>query len=467
MISPTLSPLHTDLYQLTMAYGYWKSGMQDHEAVFHLTYRKNPFGSAYTLACGLEAVIQYLRDFRFQPEDISYLSGLKGNDGQALFEPEFLDYLAAMEFSCDVHALPEGTLAFPKVPLLRVTGPIIQAQILETPLLNLINFQTLIATKASRICRAADGDTVLEFGLRRAQGPDGGLSASRAAYLGGCHATSNVLAGQLYDIPVKGTHAHSWIMAFEEELAAFETYAQALPNNCIFLVDTYDSLEGTRRAVRVARHLREVHGKEMVGIRLDSGDLAELSIAARKILDEGGFPEARIVASSDLDEYEIRRLKAQGARIDIWGVGTRLATAYDQPALGGVYKLSAIRAPRQAWRYTLKLSEQPIKVSDPGILQVRRVVDEKGMWKKDIIFEEDQPLAAEGEDLLQPIFEQGKLIYLPRPLAQKRQYAQEQLNLLPASYLQLERPATYPVSLSPDLSRLKQQLIEKLRGRGG
>ena len=280
-------------------------------------------------------------------DDTAYLAGLKGNDGRPLFEPAFLDYLCRLEPACDIDAVPEGTVVFPQEPLVRVRGPLLQAQLLETALLNIINFQTLVATKAARLVLAARGEPVLEFGLRRAQGIDGALSASRAAYIGGCEATSNVLAGQLFDIPVRGTHAHSWVMCHDDELTAFREYARVMPNNCVFLVDTYDTLQGVRHAVTVGQELRR-QGHELIGIRLDSGDLASLSIEARKILDEGGFPRAAIVASNDLDEQIIETLKQQGARISVWGVGTRLVTGYDDPALGGVYKLSAIRDARRA-----------------------------------------------------------------------------------------------------------------------
>ena len=325
-----------------MAYGYWKTGRAEREAVFHLFFRKNPFQGGYTIAAGLQSVADLLEDFRFETDDIEYLSTLTGNDGKALFAPDFLDYLSELEFSCDVDAVPEGTVVFPHEPMVRVKGPILQCQILETPLLNLINFQSLIATKASRITTATGGESVLEFGLRRAQGIDGALAASRAAYIGGCDATSNVLAGKLFGIPVKGTHAHSWVMSFDDELSAFREYAAAMPNNCVFLVDTYDTIQGVRNAIEVGKQLRE-SGHEMVGIRLDSGDLAYLSIEARNLLDEAGFPDAAIVASNDLDEGIIASLKDQGAKIAVWGVGTKLVTAFDQPALGGVFKLGAMR----------------------------------------------------------------------------------------------------------------------------
>ncbi|MBI4845644.1 MAG: nicotinate phosphoribosyltransferase, partial [Candidatus Omnitrophica bacterium] len=332
--------LLTDFYQLTMAYSYWKTGVSEKEAVFHMFFRNNPFKSGFTIACGLEYVIDYLENFYIDETDVAYLQSLRGNDDKPIFERKFLDYLFNLEINCDIDAIPEGTVVFPMEPLIRVHGPILQCQMLETALLNIINFQTLIATKAARMCIATDGDPILEFGLRRAQGIDGSLAASRAAYIGGCAATSNVLAGKLFDIPVKGTHAHSWVMSFDDELESFKAYAKAMPNNCVFLVDTYDTLEGVRKAVEVGIWLRQ-NGHDMMGIRLDSGDLAYLSIEARKILDQSGFVNTKIVASNDLDENIITSLKEQNAQINVWGVGTKLITAYDQPALGGVYKLSA------------------------------------------------------------------------------------------------------------------------------
>ena len=292
---PSLALL-TDLYQITMAYGYWQQGMADRESVFHLFYRKNPFKGGYSVAAGLETAIEFIESFSFESEDIEYLATLTGNDGKPLFAAEFLKYLGELNLSVDIDAVPEGTVVFPHEPILRVRGPLLQAQLIETALLNIINFQTLIATKSARICRAAAGQEVLEFGLRRSQGIDGALTASRAAYIGGAAATSNVLAGKIYGIPVKGTHAHSWVMSFADESSAFENYAAAMPNNCVFLVDTYDTIEGVKKAIEVGKNLRE-RGHEMVGIRLDSGDLAYLSIEARKLLDESGFPDAMVAVS--------------------------------------------------------------------------------------------------------------------------------------------------------------------------
>jgi len=333
--------LLTDLYQITMAYGYWKNNRHDLQATFHLFYRKAPFGESAAIVAGTCPALDYLEKIAFDDKEVLYLASLKGPDGKALFEQGFLDYLQTMQWQLDVEAIPEGSLVFPNEPILRISGPIIQAQLVETALLNIVNFQTLVATKAARICKAAGNDEVLEFGLRRAQGPDGGLSASRAAYIGGCTATSNVLAGFKYDIPVKGTHAHSWVMSFESETEAFDAYAEALPNNVVLLVDTYDTIEGIKKAIQIAKKLHN-QGQQLLGIRLDSGDLTELSIAARELLDDAGLPNTKVIASNDLDEYSIHELKKAGAKIDIWGIGTKLVTCYDQPALGGVYKLGNI-----------------------------------------------------------------------------------------------------------------------------
>jgi nicotinate phosphoribosyltransferase len=479
--------LLTDLYQLTMAYGYWKLGVGAREAVFHLSFRKHPFNSGFTIACGLHAVIDYLRSLRFDDSDVQYLASLTGNNGRPLFEAGFLDHLRQMRFECDVDAVPEGTVVFPHEPLVRVRGPILQAQIIETPLLTLTNFQTLIATKSARICLAARGEPVLEFGLRRAQGIDGGVSASRSAYVGGAAATSNLLAGKLYGIPVRGTHAHSWVMSFDNELDAFEGYADVLPNNCVFLVDTYDTLQGVRHAVEVGRKLR-AQGHEMIGIRLDSGDLAWLSIEARRILDAGGFPDARILASNDLDEHIINSLKEQGARIGVWGVGTKLATAYDQPALGGVYKLSALRDQGGRWQYKLKLSEQAAKISNPGVLQVRRFRSPAaaGEFIADAIYDEELGLTppptivdpldptrrraigadAAHEDLLVPVFRGGKLVYDIPTLDAVRARARQQLAGFHAGIKRFVNPHQYPVGLERRLHELKTDLILKARGFG-
>jgi nicotinate phosphoribosyltransferase len=477
---PSLALL-TDLYELTMAYGYWQAGVADREAVFDLTFRKNPFGGGYTIACGQSYVVDFVTHARFDDSDITYLAGLRGNDEQPLFARPFLDWLQDLRLSCDLDAVPEGTVVFPHEPLVRVRGPLITCQLLETSLLNLMNFQTLIATKAARICQAARGEPVMEFGLRRAQGMDGGLAASRAAYIGGCASTSNVLAGKLFGIPVSGTHAHSWVMAFESELEAFTAYADAMPNNCIFLVDTYDTLEGVRRAAAVGRRLRE-RGHRLVGIRLDSGDLAYLSIQAREILDAAGLPDARIVASNELDEHIIASLKEQGAQIGLWGVGTRLVTAHDEPALGGVYKMTAIRRPGQPWRYTVKLSEQAVKVTTPGVLQVRRF-ERDGEFMADMIYDESRPLPADctvvdpadmtrrkhilsgaaHTDLLVPMFRAGQIVGAPWTIADARRRVQEQLGHLHPGIRRFVNPHEYPVGLERSLHELKTVLILKSR----
>ena len=385
---PSLA-LVTDLYELTMAYGYWKSGMAERQAVFCLSFRRNPFGSGATVACGLQPAAEFLEAIRFDREDLNYLDTLKAADGSHLFEPDFLEYLADFRFNGDLDAVPEGTVVFPHEPLLRVRGPLLAAQVVESALLNLVNFQTLVATKAARVVAAARGEPVLEFGLRRAQGFDGALSASRAAYVGGCAATSNVLAGRLYGVPVQGTHAHSWVMSFGDEPAAFQAYAEAMPANCTFLVDTYDTLDGVRHAIEVGRRLRQ-SGHAMRGIRLDSGDLASLSVDARRMLDEAGFADAAIVASGDLDEHAIAALKQQGAPIGVWGVGTRLATGHPDGALGGVYKLSAVQDADGQWHDKVKLSEQAEKSSLPGVLQVRRFCP-GGRPASDVIYDQRRP----------------------------------------------------------------------------
>ena len=382
------SALTTDLYEVTMACGYWKAGVNDYDAAFHVTFRKNPFGGQFTVACGLTTVIDFLRSFHFADTEIAYLAAQRGNDGKPLFDSGFLDYLRNLELTCDIDALPEGTLVFPNEPLIRVVGPIVQCQLLETALLNILNFQSLIATKAARICLAAENDAVIEFGLRRAQGVDGGLTAARAAYIGGCAGTSNLQAGKRFDIPVSGTQAHSWIMFFDTEIEAFQTYARAMPNNCVFLVDTYNSIEGIRHAIEVARQLRK-EGYEIIGVRLDSGDRAALSIEARAMLDEAGFSNTKIVCSSDLDEHTIAQMKRRGAKIDMWGVGTNLVTGHPDAALGGIYKLGAVRRPGGKWQYRIKLSEESAKASVPGSLQVRRFYQPHGRFMADAIYETD------------------------------------------------------------------------------
>jgi nicotinate phosphoribosyltransferase len=482
LYTPSLSLL-TDLYQVTMAYGYWQQGMQDREAVFHLYFRRPPFDGGYAVCAGLAYAADWLENLRFSEDDLAYLGSLKSSKGAAMFPQEFLNYLRDLKFTCDVDAIAEGTVVFANEPLIRVQGPLLQAQLVETALLTLVNFQTLVATKAARIREAAGADTVLEFGLRRAQGFDGGLSASRAAYLGGVDATSNVLAGQRFNIPVKGTHAHSWVMAFDDEVEAFTAYAKAFPDDSVFLVDTYDTLEGVRHAIKVARQMR-ANGHELGGIRLDSGDLAYLSREARALLNEAGFPNVRIVASNDLEENLITSLKLQGAKIDTWGIGTQLVTAYDQPALGGVYKMAALRKPDDSgWDFTIKLSEQLAKTSIPGILQVRRYENEKGQPRADMLYNIAEPLpdqltlidpsdytrrrpvraGAEFRELLEPVFRRGQRVQELPTLEESRARAHREVLSLDPSIRRFLNPHVYPVGLEESLNTFRTNLILEKR----
>ncbi len=476
--------LLTDLYQLTMAQGYWKLGRADQRSLFNLHFRKPPFGGAITLACGLEQALELIEQLGYSDEQLAYLAKLRGNDGGPLFDPGFLDWLGALRPSVDVDAIPEGTVCFPQEPLLRLQGPLAQCQLLETALLTIVNFQTLIATKAARVVLAAGGDAVLEFGLRRAQGLDGGVSASRAAYVGGVAATSNVEAGMRFGIPVRGTHAHAWVMAFEREQDAFAAYAEAMPNNCVFLVDTYDTLTGVERAIVEAEKLH-ARGHKLAGVRLDSGDLAALSKATRDKLDAAGLRDAAIVASSDLDEYAITELKQAGAKISVWGVGTRLATAYDQPALGGVYKLAGLQREDGSWRRMVKLSENPIKTSLPGFLQVRRLRC-GGAPIGDVIYDEElgapeageptcslDPRSSEtsclpefdsSEDLLRPVMRGGERIGELPDIEQARARARAELSSLPPELLRLKDADRYPVTLEARLAKLERELIAAAEG---
>ncbi len=481
--------LLTDLYQITMAYGYWKSGKALNQSVFTMSFRHNPFGGGFAIASGLSRVCEYLENLRFQKDDIEYLRKVPGPDGKPLFGREFLDYLQDMSFDVDVDACPEGTVVFAHEPILRVKGDIVKTQILETALLNMLGFSTLVSTKAARLKLAARQMPVYEFGLRRAQGPDGALSASLASYIGGCDGTSNVLAGKLHGIPVIGTHAHSWVMSFSDELEAFETYAQVFPENCLLLVDTYDTINGVKLAIKVGQKLKE-QGKKLMGVRLDSGDLAYLSVEARKLLNAAGMQDTKIVASNDLDEGIIDSLIYQGAAIDGWAVGTKLATCYDQPALGIVYKLSALsessnKEGEENWRYCVKLSEQQAKISNPGILQTRRFKSD-GQFIADMVYD-----CAHGEpetriivdpvdftrrkkissntqyiDLLLPIMRNGKLIEQNTnvSLLQTRNYVSDQLASLHPGIKRLLNPHQYPVGLEKSLHELKTEIILQQRG---
>jgi nicotinate phosphoribosyltransferase len=479
---PSLA-LATDLYELSMAQGFWKNELTEVQAEFHMFFRQNPFGGGYVLWAGLEHLIEELSAFRFSAGDLAYLATLRDRCDGPLFDPKFLEYLEGFRFRCSVDAVPEGTVVFPNEPLIRVQGPILEAQVVETLLLNTVNFQSLIATKAARTVYAAQGDPVIDFGLRRAQGLDGGFSASRAAYIGGCQGTSNVMAGKFLGIQVLGTFAHSWVMTFDTEREAFEAFARSMPNNCVFLVDTYNTLAGIRNAIEAGLRLR-AQGHELVGIRLDSGDLTWLSIQARRMLDEAGLPDALVMASSDLDEWLIRSMKNQGARVNAWGVGTRLVTAHGDPALGGVYKLTALRRPEDAdWRYKLKLSEVKFKISIPGVLQVCRCGDGEGKFIADVILERGEDpaqvtriidpddntktrslkAALTREPLLVPVIAGGEAIYTSPPLARVRERAKQQLDCLDAGHKRFENPHLYPVGLSPRLNQLRDGMIAQAR----
>ncbi|MFL5407081.1 MAG: nicotinate phosphoribosyltransferase [Myxococcales bacterium] len=480
LYAPPLGLL-TDLYQLTMAFAAFKAGIADRQAEFHLTFRKNPFEGGFTVVCGLESAAEYLEHHRFAEDDLAYLRSLRGRRGP-LFDDPFLDWLRALHVALDVDAMPEGTVAFPHEPILRVRGPAVAAMLVETPLLTLLNFQTLVATKAARVCLAANGRPVIEFGLRRAQGPDGGVSAARAAYVGGCEATSNLLAGKLFGIPVRGTHAHSWIMLHDDERQAFHEYAEAMPDDCVFLVDTYDSLSGVGHAIEEARALR-AKGHELLGIRLDSGDLAWLSQEARRRLDEAGFDGVRILASNDLDENVINSLlKEQGAKIDSFGVGTSLVAARPDAALGGVYKLSAVRE-GDGWTPRLKLSEQQAKITTPGVLCVRRYRGPSGLVG-DLLYDEDLgisertlidptdptrrksiPKDAAHEDLLVPIFRAGRRVYQMPPLPETRARAAANVAALDPAIVRFVNPHLYPVGLEPRLHERRMRLILEARTR--
>lgn len=469
--------LLTDLYELTMMQGYFKTG-NNRTVIFDAFYRKNPCDGAYAIACGLEQVIDYIKNLHFSDEDIDYLKGLN------IFDADFLEYLRDFKFTGDIYAIPEGTVVFPKEPLVKVIAPIIEAQLVETAILNIINHQSLIATKAARVCYAAKGDGIMEFGLRRAQGPDAGIYGARAAVIAGCVATSNVLAGQMFNIPVKGTHAHSWIMSFDDEYTAFKTYAKLYPNACILLVDTYDTLRsGVPNAIRVFTEIREagieLHG---YGIRLDSGDLAYLTKKARKMLDDAGFNDAVISASSDLDEYLIDSLKAQGAAITSWGVGTNLITSKDNPAFGGVYKLSAVMGDDNTFIPKIKLSENSEKITNPGNKTVFRVYDANGMIKADLIAMADEvydetsplllfdPIETWKKTLLEPgeysmreivvkVFDKGECVYESPDVMDIQDYCLKEQATLWDESRRLINPQEIHVDLSQKLYDCKQELL--------
>lgn len=473
--------LMTDLYELTMMQGYFKS-QNNKTVVFDMFYRTNPSDGGYAIAAGLEQVIQYIKELKFEKKDIDYLAEL------GIFDTDFLEYLSTFRFSGDIYAIPEGTVVFPKEPLLKVIAPIMEAQLIETAILNIINHQSLIATKASRVVYAAKGDGIMEFGLRRAQGPDAGTYGARAAMIGGCVGTSNVLCGQLFDVPVKGTHAHSWIMSFEDEYTAFKTYASMYPNACILLVDTYDTLKsGVPNAIRVFTEMREAGIKlGYYGIRLDSGDLAYMSKKARQMLDDAGFSDAVISASSDLDEYLIESLKLQGAKITSWGVGTNLITSADNPAFGGVYKLAAIRDDNGKYIPKIKLSENSAKVTNPGNKTVYRIYEkDSGKLKADLIcladeiytendfillFDPNEPWKKTKmkpgtftlKELLVPIFQKGNCVYASPSVMEIRDYCLKDQDTLWDETRRFANPHEVYVDLSSKLYDIKISLLDEM-----
>ena len=466
----------TDLYQLTMMYGYYKHGMKDNIAVFDLFYRQNRDNCAYSVMAGTESAIEYINNLRFTDDDIEYLCSLN------LFGEDFLEMLRGFRFTGSIYGMKEGTIVFPREPLLRVEAPIIEAQLVETALLTLVNHQTLIATKANRVCYAANGGQVLEFGLRRAQGADAGIYGARAAMVGGCVATSNVIAGKWFDIPVKGTHAHSWVMSFPTELDAFRAYADEFPDSCMFLVDTYDTIRsGIPNAIKVFDELR-AKGYEPVGIRLDSGDLAYLSKKAREMLDDAGYENAKIFVSGDLDERVIYDLRTQGACIDVYGVGTKLITSSDQPALGGVYKMSCeivdgVEIPK------MKLSDNPAKTTLPGKKKVLRLYNKSHKAIADLIALDSEKIESGKElklfhpeqtyksmtvrdftvrDLLVPLFIDGKQVYELPTLTEIQEYARSEMDTLWPESKRLLNPHEYKVDISDRLYDLRKRLTWEL-----
>jgi nicotinate phosphoribosyltransferase len=469
--------LLADLYQLTMVCGYVKEGKRDETANFDYFFRRIPDNGGYCVFAGLADLIDYLQNLRFTKEDLAYLEGLK------VFPKEVMDFLEGFRFTGDLWAIPEGTLVFPDEPLVRVTAPLPEAQLIETALLNILNFQTLIATKASRVCWAASGDPVIDFGLRRAHGPNGGLMASRAAYIGGTHGTSNVMAGRLYGVPAQGTHAHSWVESFPDELTSFRAYARVYPASTVLLVDTYDTLRsGVPNAIAVGRELQN-RGYNLKGIRLDSGDLAYLSKEARRKLDEAGFSETRIVASGDLDEYIIESLKQQGARIDIWGVGTKLVTSFSSPALGGVYKLTALDEDGKRMTPKIKLSDNPEKITNPGLKKLVRMFDQTGQMRGDVLFLDEERVPAgkafqayhpvlphvfktypsdfTAEELLVQVLKNGEQVYTSPSTTKIRENTLRNLDQVDPAYKRFQNPHIYHVSLGPQLYKVKERLLQK------
>lgn len=470
-------PLLTDLYELTMLAGYLEKGMAEKPAVFDLFFRKPPYEGGYAIFAGLEPALDYLEGLRFLPDELAYLQGL------GIFRSNFIDYLREFRFRGRVTAPPEGTAVFANEPLLTVEGALAEAQFVETALLTIINFQTLVATKAARITYAAAGATVIEFGLRRAHGPDGGLSCARAACVGGVRSTSNVQAGMVYGLPVRGTHAHSWVQAFADELTAFRAYADAFPDSTILLVDTYDTLKsGVPNAISVAHELR-ARGHELRGIRLDSGDLAYLSHVSRRMLDEAGFPGVKIVASNELDEFVIESIRAEGGRVDIYGVGTKLATCGGTGggALGGVYKLVSVDG-----RSKLKVTSDIAKATLPGKKRLLRAVGPAGEFIQDVIcLDDDEPGSGATVydpcnpllfttipenvsllDLRREVMADGRRTGAPEPLEVMADRSGKELARLPQGCLRFINPHRYKVSITGRLNELRNRLISEAPGQG-
>lgn len=457
------SPLFTDFYQLTMAQGYWQLGMAEQTAAFNLFFRKNPFHGQYAVSCGLAEVIDFLAHYQFNRDELDYLSSLKDKQNKPLFKPAFIDYLEHLQFKCNVWGIPEGELVFPHEPLLSVTGPLLQCQLIETALVNHINFATLIATKASRVVLAADPGQVVEFGMRRAQGPDGAVTASRAAYIGGCDSISNVFASMEYGLPMTGTIAHSWVMSFATEQEAFDKAAEVMPHNAVLLVDTYNTIAGVKRAIAVGTALRN-QGSDLLAIRLDSGDLNQLSHESRKLLDQAGFIQTKIIASGDLDEYLIEKLKQANAPIDIWGVGTRLTTAYDQPSLDTAYKLAAIMDKQGHWHYKVKRSDTAQKSTHPGIQQVRRFYHQERLvadviYDRQLGFIDPPPKRSDShQDVLVEIIKDGQLVYESMPLSHTQALCKKNVK----EFVKDTNDQPYPVSLDSQLQNIKDSLLSQI-----
>ena len=478
--------LLTDLYELTMMQGYFKDKTANANVIFDAFFRRNPDGNGFSISCGLEQIIEYIENLHFGKEEINYLASLH------MFDDDFLDYLRDFRFTGDIYAIPEGTVMFPREPVVKIKAPIMEAQLIETALLNMLNHQSLIATKAARVVYAAQGDGVMEFGLRRAQGPDAGIYGARAAVIAGCVGTSNVLCGQMFNVPVMGTHAHSWIMSFPDELTAFREYAKLYPDACILLVDTYDTLKsGVPNAIRVFQEMREqgIHSKKY-GIRLDSGDLAYLSKKAKKMLDAAGFTDAVISASNDLDENLIASLKLQGAKINSWGVGTNLITSKDCPSFGGVYKMAAIQDPETGnYIPKIKISENVEKITNPGDKVIYRIYEkESGKLFADLIalkeehYDESQDLllfdpvetwkktllkagSYRIRELMIPVFIGGKCVYRDRPTVMELQeICRKEMDTLWEESRRLVNPHEVYVDLSKPLWDLKQRMLDQYHG---